>query len=123
MSKEMKIKDAIRVIALHTWKTLEEVHDFIYLTWGPTERPDQKETIKRNKRVEILDNLHEVLEQWSKWKINLKNRSEEDQNKIIKLFEYMSRDMWEQQAYETIKILIPRIENIRSLFSKILKYA
>jgi len=116
MSKDMKIRDAMRVIALHTGRTLREVQDFVDNAWqakvGWTAAAETQEEI-------IAKNLQEIFYRETEWRFDFWNLSNEKKAEHVESFKKFSKELWEQKAYEALWDMIKVSHNIISLIEKI----
>jgi len=124
----MKLKNAIRIIALHTWRTLEEVHDFVYSDWVKKVMKNQDKINKeiddkQIKRNIIISNLKEIIYRESEWKLDITKWDIKNLDELYDTFLRMEEDLWTQKAYEliwaTVWIWHTLMNWIDKLFSKL----
>ena len=110
---DMKLKDAMKIIALHTWRTLQEVKDFVN---GSKESKVAQKELNRKEVFEILEWIvkDNTEWKWSLWKMEWKK------DLLDKVMEDI-KENGSQEAFERFADATKEDYVIASLLSKILK--
>ena len=110
---DMKLKDDMRIIALHTWRTLQEVKDFVNGSKEP------KATKKELNRKEVFEILEWIVKDNTEWKWTLW-KIEWQKDLLDKVMEDI-KENGSQEAFEKFAYATKEVHVITSLLSKILK--
>lgn len=110
---DMKLKDAMRVIALHTWRTLQEVKDFV------NGSKESKVAQKELNRKEVFEILEWIVKDNSDWKANLWKI--ENQKGLLDMVMKDIKENGSQKAFEKFADATKEVHEIASLLSKLLK--